>query len=132
MLLAATALILLTAVAMWFEERLIYFPSRGGRVLAAGIDVWLRASDGVRLHAWHGQLSHATKTLLYLHGNAGNLAGRSALLAELLALGQNVFALEYRGYGQSHGEPSEAGLYRDAAAAYEFVAARTDPSSIVL
>jgi hypothetical protein len=68
---------------MAFEDRLIFFPSKGGRVTGPGVDLELRAEDGVRLHARFIERPGASHTLLYLHGNAGNLANRSELL-ELL------------------------------------------------
>ena len=61
--------------------------------------------------------------LLICHGNAGNLseAGRPYHYAGLRALGLSLFAFDYRGYGESEGMPSEAGLYRDADAAYRYL-----------
>ena len=57
------------------------------------------------------------------HGNAGNLsdAGRPAHYAGLRALGLNLLAFDYRGYGESDGEPTEPGLYADADAAYRYL-----------
>jgi fermentation-respiration switch protein FrsA (DUF1100 family) len=43
-----------------------------------------------------------------------------------------VLLLDYRGYGKSEGSPGEAGLYADAEAAYEWLAARHPTSGIVL
>jgi fermentation-respiration switch protein FrsA (DUF1100 family) len=43
-----------------------------------------------------------------------------------------VFALDYRGYGRSEGSPNEEGVYRDARAAYAWLAARTPPEKIVV
>jgi len=59
--------------------------------------------------------------LLYLHGNAGDMASRldhvKALQAELSC---NVFMVSYRGYGRSTGKPSEEGLMEDATASLKF------------
>ncbi|HKP59618.1 MAG TPA: alpha/beta hydrolase [Polyangiales bacterium] len=122
----------LLGILMAFEDRLIYFPVRGGRVLGAGEDVTLRSADGVRLHARYVARDPAAPTLLYLHGNAGNLAGRSELLEYFSGLGANLLALEYRGYGQSEGVPSEAGLYADARAAHAWLRERTPAARIVV
>jgi len=54
------------------------------------------------------------------HGNAANIANRTALYQFLRDLPANVLAVEYRGYGRSEGQPSENGLYQDAAAAWEY------------
>lgn len=111
-----------------FEDRLIYFPFKHSASdpdpRAQGLvveDVFLRASDGVELHAWYLAAPEARFTLLYLHGNAGNLFDRIDTVAFLRALPANVLALDYRGYGRSQGRPSEQGLYRDAEAAYDYL-----------
>jgi hypothetical protein len=61
--------------------------------------------------------------LLFFHGNAGNVAYRYDLLRRLVTIPAQVLAVDYRGYGRSEGMPSEAGLYRDARAAWEFLSA---------
>jgi hypothetical protein len=129
---AAVLCAILTALLMALEDSLIYFPTRGGRVTAPGQDVWLRATDGVKLHAFHSDPGGAERTLLYLHGNAGNLAGRSQIIEFFARLRVRVLALDYRGYGQSEGKPSEAGLYADAQAAYEWLAEREPAQRIVV
>jgi len=121
----------LAAGTMALEDRLIYIPTRGGVVRGPGLDLTLTSDDGLRLHARYLERDPAAPTLLYLHGNAGNLADRSDLLAYFSELGANVLALDYRGYGQSEGTPSEAGLHADTRAAYEWLAARTPASRIV-
>jgi uncharacterized protein len=117
---------------MALEDRLIYFPTRGGRVQGPGQDLTLTSDDGVQLHARYIERDSAAPTLLYLHGNAGNLAGRSDLMTYFAELGANLLALEYRGYGQSDGSPSEAGLHADTRAAYAWLTERTPPARIVL
>lgn len=104
------------------EARFIYHPTRPlsadpSHVGLAFRDVTFSADDGVRLHGWlvPGRLP---TTLLYSHGNAGNMADRVAI-ARLLhdQLGAGVFLYDYRRYGRSEGAPSEAGLVSDARAA---------------
>jgi fermentation-respiration switch protein FrsA (DUF1100 family) len=126
------AYVTLAVIVMAFEDRLIFFPTRGGHVVGAGTDLSLRADDGVTLHARYIERPGARYTLLYLHGNAGNLANRSDLLEQFQAFGAHVLALEYRGYGQSQGEPSENGVYRDARAAYDWIVARSPAKQLVV
>lgn len=110
-----------------FEKSFIFFPQYPGRQSGdwhpAGLpveEVWLPASDGVKLHAWWipggGEF-----TFIAFHGNAGNITHRSDIYGFLHALPANVLAVEYRGYGRSEGSPDEAGLYRDAEAAYDYL-----------
>jgi hypothetical protein len=88
-------------------------------------DVWLTASDGVRIHAWklraQPQQPHAELVTLYLHGNAGNLTHRVDHMEAIPRLGSDLLIIDYRGYGKSEGKPSEEGIYRDADAAYEYL-----------
>src|SRR6202030_718155 len=111
-----------------FESRLIFFPNYPDRLegdwhpRALNVeDVWLTASDGVRLHAWWIPDGQSRFTFLAFHGNASNIANRAPVYEFLRSTHANVFALEYRGYGHSEGKPSEAGVYRDADAAYEYL-----------
>jgi fermentation-respiration switch protein FrsA (DUF1100 family) len=61
-------------------------------------------------------------TVLFCHGNAGNISGRldrSLLLHR--NLGVEVFLFDYRGFGRSEGRPTEEGTYRDAVAAHRYL-----------
>ena len=112
-----------------FEASVIFHPERaplGGvwRVPAGAEEVWFRNPDGQRLHGWffrsNAQPPHAT--VVYAHGNGGNVSYCDWVGAELAARGFDVLLFDYRGYGRSEGEAAgEAGLYADAEAAYEFV-----------
>ena len=73
------------------------------------------------LHAWWIPDDKSRFTFLAFHGNASNIANRAPVYEFLRSTRANVLALEYRGYGQSEGKPSEAGVYRDADAAYEYL-----------
>ncbi len=102
-------------------------------------DVWIDTSDGVRLHGWLVRPSisgdGSTRVLLWLHGNSGNIGHRAAAVAAMArGLGAPVMIIDYRGYGRSEGSPAEEGLYRDAEAAFDHIAARPEfsGSSIVV
>lgn len=109
------------------QERLLFVTGPPGRELVAspqaiGLryeDVWLTSDDGVRLHGWYLPAGDARATLLFLHGNAGNISHRLDSLRLFNRLGLSVLILDYRGYGRSDGAPSEEGLLRDARAAWD-------------
>ncbi len=61
---------------------------------------------------------------MYLHGNAGNIAGRAPKVRRFLDRGYGVLLVGYRGYGGNPGAPSEQGLMADGGAALDFLAAR--------
>lgn len=101
------------------EGAFIYYPSRThsgdpGSVGLAFRDVAFSAEDGVKLHGWLIP-GRTPTTLLYSHGNGGNITDRLSI-ARILSdqLGVGLFMYDYRGYGRSEGAPSEAGLVRDA------------------
>ena len=122
------AYVLLLVVMRLFESRMIFFPNYPSRLegdwhprALSPEDVWLTASDGTKLHAWWISNRAAKFTFLAFHGNASNIANRETTYEFLRDTPANVLALEYRGYGHSEGKPSEAGLYLDADAAYQFL-----------
>ena len=95
--------------------------------------VTLTAEDGVRLTGWFVPVEQPRATLLFCHGNAGNISHRLDSLALFHDLGLAVFIFDYRGYGESEGKPSETGLYRDAEAAWRYLTAtRKIPAGEVL
>lgn len=78
--------------------------------------------------------AQATYTLLYIHGNAEDLGDIRPVLDRLHSWGFSVFAYDYRGYGTSDGQPSEANAYQDAEAAYRYVTQqlKIPPEQIIL
>ena len=88
-------------------------------------DCYFSAEDGPRLNAWwcHSAVAEndGGMVLLLFHGNAGNLSHRAELVLRLAALPAEVLIVDYRGYGGSEGRASEAGLYRDARAAWRYL-----------
>jgi fermentation-respiration switch protein FrsA (DUF1100 family) len=114
------------------EEKFIFFPSaeieRTPRDVGLPFeDVYFTAADGVSVNAWFAPYAGARTTLLWFHGNAGNISHRVdgvKLLHDQVKA--NVFIIDYRGYGRSEGTVSEKGTYEDARAALRYLRTRKD------
>lgn len=138
MLAKLTSLLLLTLLGVllfglllwWLQPKLIFFPYERLQVTPIdwGLDyeeVELTTEDGISLHGWlvspPKPLTTPPRTLLFFHGNAGNLSHRGDSIRIFTDLGLEVLIIDYRGYGRSQGSPSEQGLYRDATAAWQWL-----------
>ena len=135
---AAIALIYAGIAAFMYaaQRKLMYFPeTQRTPPSAAGLpqaeEIVLETSDGEKVIAWHVPPAQGRSVVLYFQGNGGSLRLRARRFGRLTSDGSGLVALSYRGYGGSTGAPSEAGLLRDAAAAYEFAAARYGGERVV-
>ena len=135
LLAACLAGILGTTMILGLEKFALYFPDRalGTTPQAEGLvyqDVRFPASDGVPLHGWLIPAPDARVTLVWFHGNAGNISDRVHNIGFLhRTLRANVFIFDYRGYGQSGGrlfDLSEEATYRDGEGALAYLRARPD------
>lgn len=138
------AYLVLVVLVRLNESRLLYFPGSVRTLEAPPPQLDLRVErvefstdDSVRLVSWVIPARDPSGYwLLVCHGNGGNISqyGRPQHYAGLRDLGLNIFAFDYRGYGESEGVPSEAGLYRDADAAYRYLrdTLGVDPSRIII
>ncbi len=135
LLISAAMAVLLTGC---LQRALLYFPAdklpAPVEVGAADYDVvTLTTADGLSLTAWHAAAEPGRPTIVYLHGNAGNIAGRVPKLRPFRAAGLGVLLVGYRGYGGNPGTPSEAGLVADGAAGLAYLAeAGVPPGRVVL
>ena len=132
----------LALVLYLFQSNLVYYPDIGREIGAtpeqAGLpyeDVRLVTADGVALQAWFVpacvsadgmpglpcEASQSRGTVLFLHGNAGNISHRLDSLRMFHQLGYNTLIVDYRGYGNSAGKPTEEGTYLDAEAAWAYL-----------
>ncbi len=121
------------------QDRLVYFPRATLSATPADYglqyeDVNFEAGDGVALHGWYVPAEESRFTLLFFHGNGGNISGRLETIALFHNMGLDIFIIDYRGYGRSEGMPSEEGTYRDAEAAWNYLVSERDlsPDSIVV
>jgi fermentation-respiration switch protein FrsA (DUF1100 family) len=128
---AATVISVYVALLLYAyfgQAGMLYLPNLPSRALSAtpqaiGLqyeNIWLRTEDGVRLHGWYIPAASARGTVLFFHGNAGNISHRLDSIRIFNSLRLSVFIFDYRGYGQSKGRPSERGTQRDARAVWRF------------
>ncbi|MCZ7647625.1 MAG: alpha/beta hydrolase [Planctomycetota bacterium] len=155
---ALTLYLLLCLALFVFQRKLIYVPVRDAAVdpARAGLprqsarNVAAQAADGVPLGGWQllpadasapgpeapdfdAALADGRPVAVFFHGNGGHRGHRAEALAGLARRGLHVAAFDYRGYGDSGGEPSEDGIARDAQAVLAWLGERgVRPERIVL
>ena len=108
------------------QSRLMYWPVRevSSRPSEVGLEyeeVAFQSADGVRLTGWYIPAKDASFTILFCHGNGGNVMHLLDSVRFFHDLGLSCLAFDYRGYGASGGRPTEAGTYLDAQAAYDWL-----------
>lgn len=121
-----TTWILLAILIYFFQPKLIFFPHNEIEATPALIslqyeDIALATTDGEVLNAWWIPHPEARASLLFLHGNAGNISHRLDSINIFHQLGLSVLIIDYRGYGKSTGNPSEQGTYVDAETGWDYL-----------
>ena len=121
----ATLYALLCGVLYFKQEKLLFAPTQlpaGHRFQFPGWfeERWTTAADGTQLHGLLFKVPQPKGLVFYLHGNGGALDSWGSAAATYTALGYDVFALDYRGYGKSGGTiTSQAQLLADVDTAYQ-------------
>lgn len=111
------------------QAKLLYYPDVPSRYLTAspadiGLEyesVTITTRDEVMINGWFIPANQERGTLLFFHGNAGNISHRLDSLKIFNDLGLSTFIIDYRGYGRSQGALSEQGTYMDAEAAWSYL-----------
>jgi len=116
----------LATVLYFMQPRFLYSPMREVFSTPAELkldfeDVVFKTTDGFKLSGWYIPANNSKLTLLFCHGNGGNIAHRLDSINIFHNLGLNCFIFDYRGYGDSQGKPGEEGTYKDAMAAYNWL-----------
>lgn len=96
--------------------------------------VTLQTQDNIKLEGWFVPAENADITILFCHGNGGNMTHRLDSINIFCDLGLNCFIFDYRGYGNSHGKPTEQGTYIDAETAYKYLTEtkKISPDNIII
>ncbi len=136
----AVAGYLVSAAVLFLDQpRRVYHPERAWSSTPedSGLayeDVTFRAADGAVLSGWYVAAPESRGTVLFCHGNAGNISSEISVIRMFRELGFSSFTFDYRGFGKSEGTPSEPGTYEDAAAAWTYLTEEkgVPPSEIIL
>ena len=142
LMIVAALYVALGLMLYWLQGSMVFLANMPGRSLDAsptdvGLeyeDVHIDTEDGERLHGWYLPAADSRGVLLFFHGNAGNISHRLESILIFNRLGLEVLIVDYRGYGQSSGKPSETGTYLDARAAWDYLTQRrgVNPDRIVV
>jgi len=134
--LALLAYLVFAGFAWKYQERMAFPGARGALPfpatlgIADGQMVTVEAEDGVTLRGWYLPPNPPPRTdstapgLIWFYGNMETIEGIAPVLREFRPRGIGMLVLDYRGYGSSGGEPTEAGVYLDAEAAWDFLLSR--------
>lgn len=106
-------------------------PSQWGLVYE---DVFFDSTNGKRIHGWFVPSGTQGKTILFFHGNGGNISHRRESIEIFHRLGMNVFIIDYQGYGRSEGKPSEKAMAGDARSAWQYLTGKRGlkPSQVII
>nr|WP_321513315.1 alpha/beta hydrolase [uncultured Pseudodesulfovibrio sp.] len=127
-------------VRMYFsQQKMLYYPKKEmtaspGDIGLTHTDIWITNRLGTRIHGWWLPHGAPRFTLLFSHGNGGNISHRLDSLRIFHDLGLNVLVYDYSGYGKSQGVPGEAATQADARAAWDWLVQEQGvaPDSIIL
>ncbi|HIE64651.1 MAG: alpha/beta hydrolase [Nitrospira sp.] len=122
------------------EKGFIFFPDKNIVQTPADValvfeDIYFQTKDGVRINGWFVPDTESRITLLWFHGNAGNLSHRvDPLRLFHHELKINIFMVDFREYGRSEGLVSEEGTRQDALSSYDYLLTRSDidPAKIIV
>jgi uncharacterized protein len=146
-LIAVTVVLLFVGAAFFFGLRwmewnvtfhpLPYSADQAWSLPKGAEEVWFRTSDGARLNGWFFRSTEqpSSATVIYFHGNAGNINHLGWVGERLGIRGLDVLLVDYRGYGRSEGGVvDERSIYADGDAAYDYVVQRLGiaPGNVVL
>lgn len=121
------------------QDNILFIPSKEltSDPSALGLEYsehWIDTRDQEKLHSWFIPAENARYTVLFFHGNTGNISTRMDTIQIFNELGLNIFIIDYRGYGKSSGVPSEAGSYIDGDASWSYLVNQLniDPETIII
>ncbi len=144
-MLISIIVVLIIAYSVWalalyyMQSTFLYGPVR--EVLYTpdelGLDfenVFFKTEEGLKLNGWYVPDGNPKFTLLFCHGNGGNMMHRLDSINFFYNLGLSCFIFDYSGYGNSNGKTTEEGTYLDAAAAYKWLTEekKVPPEDIIL
>jgi alpha-beta hydrolase superfamily lysophospholipase len=138
-LIVAGAYVLFCVWFYLFQESVLFRPEDEPTQYVAkpslqlSVDVLLEPPEA-KIHVQKFDTSAESRrgTIFYLHGNRGNLEQCRWAIEPLLDAGYDVWAMDYRGFGESTGRPSESALLADAQMVYKRIREETDERKMIV
>ena len=120
------AYLLLIVFIYFYQRNLLYHPSENNyqndEIQFSYEEIFIKVDDKIKLKSWIiNKNLKKFKTLVFFHGNAGELSNRIYKLNELNKLDINVLLISWRGFSGNEGSPTEDNLYKDAEAAIQWL-----------
>lgn len=125
----------ISAYLYFNQKNMVFYPTHRldqtpSDIGLAHEDLRLSVSPDESIHAWYfPPVETGARTVLFCHGNGGNMSHRLETAEYLQGMGCGVLMFDYRGYGQSDGVPSEENCYADVRACYDWLREQKDISS---
>lgn len=124
----AALYVIICLIAYIYQEKLIFLPQKLPDDYKFTFqdrfeEVFLENNQygKAKIHALHFIANNPKGVILYIHGNAGSLAGWGDVAQDLVAMDYDVFMPDFRGYGKSTGKISQKGLFSDARLTYDYL-----------
>lgn len=113
---------------------LFFYPEKDVRITPENGDISyenisLEGEQGALDTWWMPAQGSAKGTVIFAHGNAGNMGSHIGFVYWLPKLGYNLFMFDYRGYGRSGGKPTAMGLVDDTQRVIAYVQQREEAST---
>jgi uncharacterized protein len=121
-----SAYLLVCLLLVCFQNRFVFVPRSNLFITPKECkleyeDLSLKSSDGNTINAWYVPAKDAEYTVLFCHGNAGNLSNRIETVDHYHRLGFNFLIFDYPGYGKSTGGPTDKNILESAEAAWKYL-----------
>lgn len=101
---------------------MIYYPTKDVTKPYTNVqNIFIKTPDNIKLNAWYVKAQKNKPTIIFCHGNGGNISYYEYIVDLLSAKGYGIILFDYRGYGKSSGFPSEKGLYTDLNSVINFL-----------
>ena len=129
--------LLIVIMLYFFQEKLIFLPTTLPQNYSFSFshpfkELFLKASDGAVLNGLHFALEKPKGTILYFHGNAGDLSRWGNIVTYFVDHGFDVIVMDYRTYGKSSGKLSQEALFSDAELFYQYALNNYQEQDIIL
>ena len=115
----ALAYLVINLFIYFYQRNLLYNPSENNylsdKINFNYKEIFIETDKNIKLKSWFiNKDLKKFKTVVFFHGNAGNLLNRVHKINELNKLDINILLTSWRGFSGNKGKPSEKNLYYDA------------------